>query len=160
MKEKLEIKNLDDLYEAVLCLETVEECRLFFKDLCTIPELKALSQRFQVAKMLTKDLGKIDWNKDAASIERLIRGLNSWPSAYTAFHDKTLKIWDADVEKENGSAQPGAVAKVTSDAIYVQTGEGLLKINEVQIQGKKRMPVKAFLLGHKVEEGTLLGENA
>ena len=82
------------------------------------------------------------------------------PSAYTAFHDKTLKIWDADVEKENGSAQPGAVAKVTSDAIYVQTGEGLLKINEVQIQGKKRMPVKAFLLGHKVEEGTLLGENA
>ena len=48
MKEKLEIKNLDDLYEAVLCLETVEECRLFFK-------LKALSQRFQVAKMLTKD---------------------------------------------------------------------------------------------------------
>ena len=112
------------------------------------------------AKMLTKDLGKIDWNKDAASIERLIRGLNSWPSAYTAFHDKTLKIWDADVEKENGSAQPGTVAKVTSDAIYVQTGEGLLKINEVQIQGKKRMPVKAFLLGHKVEEGTLLGENA
>ena len=45
------------------------------------------------AKMLTKDLGKIDWNKDAVSIERLIRGLNSWPSAYTAFHDKTLKIW-------------------------------------------------------------------
>ena len=112
------------------------------------------------AKMLTKDLGKIDWNKDAASIERLIRGLNSWPSAYTAFHDKTLKIWDADVEKEDGNAQPGTVAKVTSDAIYVQTGEGLLKINEVQIQGKKRMPVKAFLLGHKVEEGTLLGENA
>lgn len=55
MKDKLEIKNLDDLYEAVLCLETVEECRLFFKDLCTIPELKALSQRFQVAKMLTEE---------------------------------------------------------------------------------------------------------
>ena len=54
MREKLEIKNLDDLYEAVLCLETVEECRLFFKDLCTIPELKALSQRFLVAKMLTE----------------------------------------------------------------------------------------------------------
>ncbi len=65
MKEKLEIKNLDDLYEAVLCLETVEECRLFFKDLCTIPELKALSQRFQVAKMLTKDLGTILVGEDA-----------------------------------------------------------------------------------------------
>ncbi|MBR6872981.1 MAG: TrpR-like protein, YerC/YecD [Ruminococcus sp.] len=55
MREKLEIKNLDDLYEAILCLETVEECRLFFKDLCTIPELKALSQRFQVAKLLMEN---------------------------------------------------------------------------------------------------------
>ncbi|SDB04983.1 Trp operon repressor family [Ruminococcaceae bacterium FB2012] len=55
MREKLEIKNLDDLYEAVLCLKTVEECRLFFKDLCTIPELKALSQRFQVAKLLVEN---------------------------------------------------------------------------------------------------------
>lgn len=55
MREKLEINNLDDLYEAILTLETVEECRLFFKDLCTIPELKALSQRFKVAQMLTEN---------------------------------------------------------------------------------------------------------
>ena len=55
MKEKLEIKNLDDLYEAVLCLETVEECRLFFKDLCTIPELKALSQRFVRRKLYDRE---------------------------------------------------------------------------------------------------------
>ena len=55
MKEKMEIKNLDELFEAVLCLETVEECRAFFKDLCTVPELKALSQRFQVAKLLTEN---------------------------------------------------------------------------------------------------------
>lgn len=54
MREKLEINNLDDLYEAVLCLESIEECRLFFKDLCTVPELKALSQRYQVARMLTQ----------------------------------------------------------------------------------------------------------
>lgn len=55
MKEKMEIKNLEDLFEAVLCLENIEECRLFFKDLCTVPELKALSQRFQVAKLLTEN---------------------------------------------------------------------------------------------------------
>ena len=104
-------------------------------------------------------MGKIDWKKDAISIERLIRGLNSWPSAYTAFHDKILKIWDADVEAGTAKEEPGTVIKVTADAIYVQTGEGVLKINEVQIQGKKRMAVKAFLLGHKVEEGFLLGDN-
>ncbi len=55
MREKLEINNLDELYEAILTLETVEECRLFFKDLCTVPELKALSQRFKVAQMLTEN---------------------------------------------------------------------------------------------------------
>ena len=55
MREKLEINTLDDLYEAILTLETVDECRLFFKDLCTIPELKALSQRFKVAQMLTEN---------------------------------------------------------------------------------------------------------
>lgn len=55
MKEKMEIKNLDDLFEAILCLKNIEECRLFFKDLCTVPELKALSQRFQVAKLLTEN---------------------------------------------------------------------------------------------------------
>ena len=55
MMEKKEIKNLDDLFEAVLCLQTIEDCRAFFKDLCTVPELKALSQRFQVAKLLTEN---------------------------------------------------------------------------------------------------------
>ncbi len=55
MKEKMEISNLEDLFEAILCLKTQDECKLFFKDLCTVPELKALSQRFQVAKLLTEN---------------------------------------------------------------------------------------------------------
>ena len=55
MKEKMEIKNLDELFEAVLCLETVEECRAFFFFFCTVTELKALSQRYQVAKLLTEN---------------------------------------------------------------------------------------------------------
>ncbi len=63
------------------------------------------------------------------------------------------------MEEESSDAQPGTVVKVTPDALYVQTGKNLLKLNEVQIQGKKRMPVKAFLLGHKVEIGTLLGQD-
>lgn len=55
MKEKIDEKNLDELYDAVLTLRTREECALFFKDLCTVPELKALSQRFLVAKLLTEN---------------------------------------------------------------------------------------------------------
>ncbi len=80
MKEKLEIKNLDDLYEAILCLENVEECRLFFKDLCTILELKSLSQRYQVAKMLTEKYVYSDIVEETkastATISRVNRSLS------------------------------------------------------------------------------------
>ncbi|MBS6723330.1 MAG: methionyl-tRNA formyltransferase [Clostridiales bacterium] len=117
------------------------------------------------AGMLTRELGEIDWTKSATAIERLIRGLNSWPSAYTHMHGKTLKIWDADVtpdteaagEDAAGLPVPGTVTRVTKDSIYVQTGDGQLKLNEVQLQGKKRMPVQAFLLGNKVEKGMVYG---
>lgn len=117
------------------------------------------------AGMLTRELGEIDWTKSAIAIERLIRGLNSWPSAYTHMHGKTLKIWDADVTPDTEAAGegaaglpvPGTVTRVTKDSIYVQTGDGQLKLNEVQLQGKKRMPVQAFLLGNKVEKGMVYG---
>lgn len=108
------------------------------------------------AKMLTKELGEIDWNQSAAAIERLIRGLNSWPSAYTHLDGKTLKIWDADVEEGQADVAVGTVTEVKKDCFYVQTGDGRLKINEIQLQGKKRMEVQAFLLGYKIEKGTVL----
>ncbi len=80
MRDKLEISNLDDLYEAVLCLKDIDECRLFFKDLCTVPELKALSQRYQVAKMLTEKYVYNDIVKETgastATISRVNRSLS------------------------------------------------------------------------------------
>ena len=112
------------------------------------------------AGMLTKELGEIDWTKSAAAIERLIRGLNSWPSAYTHMNGKTLKIWDADVEADPANGQtavPGTVTDVKKDCFYVQTGDGQLKVNEVQLQGKKRMSVQAFLLGYPVKKGMVYG---
>ena len=103
MREKLEIKNLDDLYKAVLCLETVEECRLFFKDLCTVPELKALSQRFQVAKMLTENHVYSDIVKETgastATISRVNRSLSyDGSGGYNIVFDKFRK---AEEEKES-----------------------------------------------------------
>lgn len=96
MREKLEIKNLDDLYEAVMCLDNVEECRLFFKDLCTIPELKALSQRFQVAKMLTNNHVYSDivneTGASTATISRVNRSLSyDGSGGYSIVFDKFKK---------------------------------------------------------------------
>ena len=107
--------------------------------------------------MISKEFGNIDWNKSAIEIERLIRGLNPWPSAYTKLDEKTFKIWKASVVAENSSATPGTVCKVAKDALQVQTGDGILSLLEVQLEGKKRMEADAFLRGYQVEEGTTLG---
>ena len=103
---------------------------------------------------ISKELGSIDWTKGAKSIECLIRGLDPWPSAYTRLGDKTLKLWKAKVLPKNSDAAPGCIIKVEKAGIQVQTGDGVLQLLEIQLEGKKRMPVDAFLNGYNVEEGT------
>ena len=103
--------------------------------------------------MIRKDFGHIDWNKSAREIERLIRGLNPWPSAYTHLDGKTLKIWKATVKGSESGEKPGCIVDVTKDAILVQTGEGVLQLDEIQLEGKKRMACDAFLRGYHIEKG-------
>lgn len=111
------------------------------------------------ASRLTKSMGLIDWNKDAITLERLIRGLNSWPSAYTFYHGKTLKIWEADViEGENVEVMPGCIMHVDKDYFDVACGQGFLRVRSLQLEGKKRVSVKDFLLGYEVSAGLRLGE--
>ncbi len=102
--------------------------------------------------LISKKFGMIDWTRPAAQIECLIRGLNPWPSAYTKLNGKTFKVWAADVISENTDKAPGSIAKVTKDAIYVQTGDGILAAREVQLEGKKRMQCGDFLRGYAVDE--------
>ena len=109
------------------------------------------------ASMLKKEMGDIDWTWPAEKTERFVRGLNSWPSAYTRYQGKILKIWDADVLDEDPGADPGTVVRTDREAIYVACGRGVLALKEVQFEGKKRMPVSAFLLGCHVKAGDILG---
>lgn len=110
------------------------------------------------ARMLDKKLGNIDWSRDAESIERLVRGLNPWPSAYTNWDGKVMKIWEARAEKkaaETGGV-PGTVISVEKDGFCVETGDGVLKVLALQIPGKKRMEADAFLRGYEIAPGTVL----
>lgn len=109
-------------------------------------------------KMMKKSFGKIDWSKDAAAIERLVRGLNPWPSAYTFFEGKSLKLWSCDVVEELCSQRPGTIVRVNKDSIDVAAGKGVLRILELQLEGKKRMDAKVFLLGNAWKAGMCLGE--
>ena len=142
---------------AKLCVETLEA--LQNKTVTPIPQGETTTA---YAKMLDKQLGNIDWTKRAVEIERLIRGLTPWPSAYTDWNGKVMKIWDAEVDFEKVEtveiveARPGTIVKVEKDAFYVHTGDGLLKVLELQIPGKKRMDAGAFLRGYQVKVGEML----
>ncbi|MDO4331092.1 MAG: methionyl-tRNA formyltransferase [Eubacteriales bacterium] len=109
------------------------------------------------AKILTKSMGQIDWNETAEAIERKVRGLHSWPGAYTFYQGKMLKIFQADTVMEPADGKAGEVSRVTKDAICVNTGKGTLILREIQLEGKKRMAVKDFLLGYKIGKGDQLG---
>ncbi len=106
--------------------------------------------------MIRKEMGRLDWTKSAAELERLIRGLDPWPSAFTGWNGRTLKIWRAAVRPENTGYAPGTVAEATADAVAVQTGDGLLVLREVQPEGKKRMSCDAFLRGYPMQKGEIL----
>lgn len=115
--------------------------------------------------IIKKQLGEIDWSKSARELECLIRGLNPWPSAYTNLDGKTLKIWSADVRKSEmesketaGSQEPGTVVNITKNTVEVQTGQGILVLREVQLEGKKRMTTDAFLRGFSLETGAQFGK--
>ncbi len=110
-----------------------------------------------IVKMLDKEMGNIDFNQPAIYIERKIRGLNPWPSAYTKLDGKTLKLWRAEVVEHPSNGRPGEVVEVSKDKFTVMTGKDALEICELQLEGKKRLSCDAFLRGYPLEKGTMLG---
>ena len=115
------------------------------------------------AKMISKSMGDIDFNKSAIEIERLIRGMNPWPSAYTNYMGKVLKIWEARVA-ENISELPNInlsenYGKIYSfnNRIFIICNSSVLEVMSLQLEGKKKMSAKDFLLGREIEQGYVLG---
>lgn len=133
-----------------LLLETIPQI-----EAGTLSPVKQDDAKSSYAKMLRKELGNIDFSKSAKEICALVRGLNSWPSAYTYYNNKTMKIWKAVPVAENSDFPAGTLVRKDKESIYVQTGEGMLRIHEIQPEGKKRMSVKDYMLGHSFETGTV-----
>jgi methionyl-tRNA formyltransferase len=124
-----------------------------------VTPIKQDDAKSSYARIMHKSLGKVDWSKSAVSIERLVRGLNSWPSAYTSFNGKTVKLWSCDVvdnivNNKSGEGEPaGTIVNVTKDYFDVLCGDGALRVLELQLEGKKRMDTKSFLLGNQWKPG-------
>lgn len=146
---------------AVLLLETLEQL-----EQGTAVRTKQDDSKSSYAKMLSKDMGCLDFSRDAVVLERLIRGLNPWPSAFTKMDGRNLKIYKAEVLREddlktiNGAPEqePGCIVAVDRKSFTIRCGEGALRILNLQLEGKKRMDTSAFLLGYDVQVGNLLGK--
>lgn len=120
--------------------------------------VKQNDEESSYAKMLSKDMGILDFSKSAVELDRLIRGLNPWPSAFTKLGGKTLKLFEVIVIDDDFSEKPGTIVNVTKKDFTIVCGNGGLLVKSLQLEGKKRMDTDAFLRGFALTEGTLLGE--
>lgn len=109
------------------------------------------------ASILKKEDGRIDWTQPAQTIERRVRAFDPWPSAYTHLQGKMLKVFRAARVAAEESGLPGEVIKVDKTALWVATGQGILSLEEIQAENRKRMAVAEFLKGVRIEKGTHLG---
>lgn len=186
-KKEVEISDADTfetLHDKLMKLggEAIVEALVLLEEGKIIP-VKQSDEESCYASLIDKSMGKLDFSQSAVTLDRLIRGMNPWPSAYTFYKGKQLKIWravpigasdagnsgegisgaeasgaGASLEAAESPAwESGVVRSVEKDFIDVVTGEGILRIYELQLEGKKRMSAHDFLLGVRIKQGEKLG---
>lgn len=154
LKHEIEITesmNLSELHDAMmtagagLLTKTLEQ----LSDGTLIRE-KQVDSNTCYAPMLSKETGRIDWSKSAYDIHNLVRGLDSWPGAYTFRNGEKYKIWRTKVEAGASASSAGEILQADSSGLLVATGNGLLRVLELQAPGGKRMAAGDYLRGHGI----------
>ena len=122
------------------------------------PRIKQNEFLSSYAPLLKKELGNIIWSKSAKEIHNLIRGLNPWPTAFTTYKGEIFKVWKSKYIPDDCNLPPGSITMIDKNGIYVNTGNGTLVIEELQIPNGKRMAVGEYLKGNAMEKNAILGE--
>lgn len=160
LKDKVEIRDdmtAGELYDILkerggkLLVDTIDG--LVNK---TITPEKQSDETFY-AKMLNKEMAKIDWSKSAKDIHNMIRGLNPWPVAHTLYDGSTMKIFESEVINKNSNEENGKIISVSKKGIEVSTGEGILLIKKMQFPNSKPLTVEQYINGHEVNKEFILG---
>lgn len=126
------------------------------------------------APPLVKTMGLVDWSKPAAEISCQIRGMDPWPTTYTSIAGKRFRLFRPTViddqaaidrllktcPKTDRPIEPGTLCRIESDGLIIATGKGFLHVQEVQPEGSRRMTVGAYLSGHSLAIGQILGQTS
>lgn len=163
LKKEVEITeemNSNELYDilskvgADLLIETIK--------LMESGNLKRIPQNNDEAThapMLTKENGLINWSNGAREIHNLVRGVYSWPIAYTFYKGDRMRVLKTKViESGRQSQEAGKIIDITDAGISVSTGEGIILIEQVQFDGGKALSVAQYLRGHSLDKGEILGK--
>ncbi len=97
------------------------------------------------AKKLSKEEARINWQDDARHIERCVRAFNPWPMSHFDVADNSVKVWQSQVAEQSTEQPAGTIIKADKTGIYVATGNGVLVLQQLQVPGKKAMPVQDIL---------------
>lgn len=116
----------------------------------TITREKQTDETFY-AKMLNKDLGKIEWRNSAKDIHNLIRGLNPWPIAHTMYDEKSMKIYESKVLDIKSNKEPGSIIDVSKDGVKVSTGDKILLIKKIQFPNGKPLTIEQYINGNSFD---------
>ncbi len=156
-----ENETSEELYDRLEALgaECLSETMKLFEGGKKAPAVPQDDSRSSLAPMLEKAMGKLDFSKTAQEVHNWIRGMNSWPSAFTKYNGKLLKIHRSIIEQQEGIlGKPGEV--IDPENFVVACGKGSVRFTEVQLEGAKRLDAKTFLRGKALVKGKVLGENS
>lgn len=156
-----ENETSEELYDRLEALgaECLSETMKLFEGGKKAPAVPQDDSRSSLAPMLEKAMGKLDFSKTAQEVHNWIRGMNSWPSAFTKYNGKLLKIHRSIIEQQEGVlGKPGEV--IDPENFVVACGKGSVRFTEVQLEGAKRLDAKTFLRGKALVKGEVLGENS
>ena len=155
--------NYETLHDKLMVLggEAIVEALSLLEQGKLVPE-KQQDELSCYAPLIDKAMGEIDFSKDAEVIDRQIRGMTPWPSAFTFYRGKQLKIWLAEptITENIFGRTPGEILQAGRDCVTVAAGKGAVRIYELQLEGKKRMAARDFLLGVRMQPGEILGKQS
>lgn len=130
------------------------------KTILNLTEIKPIPQNNDestYAPIIKKEMAEIDWSKSSEEISNLVRGMNSWPMAYTYYKGEIVKIISATIA--DGTGKAGEIDKIyKNNGLKVFCGEGAIFVKDVQFAGKKRMNIEDYMRGHTISQGEYFGK--
>lgn len=116
----------------------------------SITPIKQSDETFY-AKMLNKEIARIDWNDTAENIHNLIRGLNPWPIAHTTYKDLSMKIYESKITREKSNKEPGTIIEVSKEGMKISTGDGILLVKKIQFPNGKPLTIEQYINGNEID---------